>query len=233
MQHLPLFTRQGVGVLELIRQNHVRFEFGHQRHVPVFAQTTLGAQIHVGHVPDHNVRGPVQVPRAIVDARLQKHRIIPIGRGGPRNQRCQQHIRRMLAQPEPQRVFFVADEITTLPLFAAARSGVRAASTVLAQGIFLYALVAAGKSVASIKATVLAKPAPPSSSGASRCSLMERNFVRSSRCRKSCSILTSGRTRRLRRRAKTLHVRCSASNWTNRLNECAGVSSASKWTRNS
>src|SRR5271156_2631783 len=77
---------------------------------------------------------------------------------GPRDQRDQQNTATMLAQPESQRVLFVADEIAALALFAAARPGVGPAGTILAPFVFLYALVAAGRSVESIKATVLAKP---------------------------------------------------------------------------
>jgi len=107
-------------------------------------------QPHVGHVSDQNVRSPFQLVRAVVEARFQKYRIIPISGCGPGNQRGQQNGGSMLAQPKPQSVLLVADVIATLAIFAAARTDVRPVGEVLVAGIFLYPLVAAGRSVESI-----------------------------------------------------------------------------------
>jgi len=70
-----------------------------------------------------------------------------------------------LAQPNSQRVLFVANEPATLAVFAAAPADRCPGGSVLPGGVFLYALVAAGKSVESIKATVLARVPVPASKG--------------------------------------------------------------------
>ena len=169
---------------------------------------------------------------AIADARLQKDAIIPVCRRCPRDQRCQQNARGVLTQPKPQSVLFIADEITALAVFTAPAADQSPASAILAQSIFLYALVAAGRSVESIKATVLAKPSVPSIKGCNKDWFIRRSFERSIRSRNSCSIRTSGTAWRLDKCANDLHVRCSLNNSTSKLNEWAGVSNASRLTRN-
>src|SRR5690242_1941641 len=114
----------------------------------------------------------------------------------------------MLAKPKPQGVFLIADVVTTLTVFAAARTNVGSAGEVLAGRIFLYPLVAAGRSVESMRATVLANFPAASSNGPNRWTLSRRNFVKSIRLRNSCSILTSGTAMRLRSRANDLSDRC-------------------------
>src|SRR6185436_8192067 len=132
---------------------------------------------------NHNVRCPLPLACAVVDAGLQKQRIIPVCRGRPRYQGHQQNTGAMLTKPQTQGVFFVPDEITTLSFLTAASPSVSSASTVLSVRFFLYALVAAGKSVESMIATVFGKPAHCANIGSSRRALMPRNFIRSKRSR--------------------------------------------------
>ena len=138
----------------------------------------------------------------------------------------------MLAKPKSKGVLLVADVVATLAVLAAPRTDFGSAGGVLAQSIFLYALVAAGRSVESINATVLGKARVPSSSGRSRCWLRARNLPRSIRPRNSWSILTSGILSRLRSRANDLKERCSPRSPTIKLNDRAGVTNGNKLTRN-
>jgi hypothetical protein len=62
-------------------------------------------------------------------------------------------------------VFFVTPKITTVAILAAASANRGPPGGVVAGGIFLYALVAAGKSVESIKATVFANAPAPANKG--------------------------------------------------------------------
>jgi len=138
----------------------------------------------------------------------------------------------MLAKPKSQGVLLVSDVVATLTIFAATCPDVGSVGEVLARRIFLYPLVAAGRSVESIRATVLAKLPAPWSNGRSRCTFRRRNFARSIRSRNSWSILTSGMANRLRSRANDLSGRCSPSKLTIKLYERAGVSRGSRLTRN-
>ena len=82
-------------------------------------------------------------------------------------------------------MLFVSDEVTAVSVFAAARANHSALGEVSAGGVFLYPLVAAGKSVESINAIVLAEVGIPSSNGLSKCRLMHRSLLRSRRARNS------------------------------------------------
>jgi len=68
LEDLSLFAGHGVSIFELLWQDHVGFEFGHQRHVLILAKAALAMQANVRHVSDHNVGSPLQLFGAIVDA---------------------------------------------------------------------------------------------------------------------------------------------------------------------
>ena len=134
--------------------------------------------------------------------------------------------------PKPQRMFFVSDKKAALAGFLRARSdrGARRGKRTL----FLKpSATGAGRSVASIIATVGRVGSKRSSRGASSAALIGRRVRTSSRRRNSCSMRTSGTTRWLGRRANFRQARFSGSNFTNRLNEWTGVNRLSSRTRNS
>jgi hypothetical protein len=119
-----------------------------------------------------------------------------------------------------------------LSAFHGAAAYGRPTGGIVARILFLKELVAADRSVASMMATDLPVGSKPAKMGANRWWLIARNFDKSRRSRNRCNILASGKVRWLRKWAKPLHERFSASSWTSKLNECTGVTKLSKSTRN-
>jgi hypothetical protein len=101
----------------------------------------------------------------------------------------------------------------------------------LAGPLFLCPEQAASKSVASISATESRPLNVRGNSGSNRRSLIRRSPVTPTRWRKSFNIHTSGTAWRLAKWANWRQAFCSGNIWTNRLNECTGVSKPSRCRR--
>jgi len=124
-----------------------------------------------------------------------------------------------LPEPDPKGVLFVTNKPAALAGLYRAASQTGMFGRILASDLFLKALVAAGRSVLSIKATLLGKRSRPSNNGFNRCALICRSRVTPIWPRNSCSIFASGTAHRLRSRAKDLHDLFSCNNSTSKLKE--------------
>lgn len=214
-------------------QVHILFEPRDDGGLPTLPHGSLGGRINVAHVTNDEIRAPLPTAPAMRHTGAEQTAFAQIGWGRPTDQRHQQHPTLVAPQPQAEGVLLVADKETALACLERASAQGRSLGTVLASPLFLKPQVAAGKSVASIRATEKAPSAAAGSSGIKRCSLIRRNPATPSRCRNSCSTHGSGSSYRLGRWAKRRQARCSASIRTSRLNECTGVSSTNKCTRQS
>lgn len=122
VKRLALLASHDRAGVKLIGQIHVRAQLGDHRNIHALPDLALLLQIDVGHVPNDDVRLPVQMLFAIQKTGLEKERITAMGRGNPRYQRGQQNLLAALPEPDSQRVLFIADKPPALPGFYGATS---------------------------------------------------------------------------------------------------------------
>ena len=136
-------------------------------------------------------------------------------------------------QPEPQRVFLVADVPAALTGLERAPTEGRMGGGVSAGVFFLKPLQAAGRSVASMRAVAFSQSEAIWISGWSNTSWICRNPRTPTRARNAWRMRTSGTSWRCRNRAKERQARCSESKVQSKLSEWTGVSNASRCVRQS
>jgi hypothetical protein len=122
VKSLALLASHDRAGVKLIGQIHVRTELGDDRHIHSLPDLALLLQIYVGHVPNDDVRLPIQMLFAIQKAGLEKERITAMGRGDPRYQWGQKNLVVALPEPDSQRVLFIADKPPALAGFYGATS---------------------------------------------------------------------------------------------------------------
>jgi hypothetical protein len=132
---------------------HVGTQPCDDRHVQFLTKTTLRGKIDVSHVYDYPLGEPGKTLLQVEQTGPQKKSLSTIGWCRPGHQRHEQDGGAMVWQPESQRVFFVTDEPSRLPRFTSPSAQGGLTCTQFPVGLFLYSLVAAGRSVASIKPT--------------------------------------------------------------------------------
>ena len=171
------------------------------------------------------------MPLAVTQAGHQETTLRNIGRGYPTDQRHQQYGGSVLTPPQPEGVLFVAHKATALAGLEGATAQGGMVRGVTLSFFFLKPQQAAGKSVASMSATVWDQPAARSIRGSRSESLIARRPPTPTSERNSWSMRTPGTPCRLASRANSRQPRCSGSRATNWLNECDGVRTANKWSR--
>lgn len=233
LQGLALGTGSLGRGLKRRNQFHVGLESSHDRRAPAFSDVPFGVGVNIAHVSHHDVRTPSPTLMATGDAGLQQAPFARIGRRHPTDQRDQQHTGGMVADPQPQRVFFVPQEKTALAGLECAPAQFRAFGRIAARAFFLKPLAEAGRSVASIKATDRESPDGLGTKDSASVSLMRRKPATPTRSRNSWSMRTPGTFCRCERCANFRHARCSANMSTSRLKEWTGVSTASRCVRHS
>jgi hypothetical protein len=170
---------------------------------------------------------------AVMQAGDQQAPFGNIGRSDPTDQRQQQNGALMRTPPQPEGVLLVTDKPAALAGLERASAQGRAGRCVSARVFFLKPLQDAGRSVASMRAVAPSQSAAVWTSGSSSTSLICRSPSTPVRTRNAWRMRTSGTWCRWRSRAKERQARCSGSMATKRLNECTGVSSVSRCTRQS
>jgi hypothetical protein len=133
-------------------QMHIGPQFGDDGDIEFFADAPLIGQIDVGHVAHYIFGQPIEPSQAIPQARVQEERFSAIGRNRPGTEWQQEYGVLIGSEPEPQRVFLVANEPTALAGLEGACADSRLTRRKRGLCFFLYSLVMAGRSVASIKA---------------------------------------------------------------------------------
>ena len=233
LQRLALGTSRLVPSCKGWHQFHVRPQLGHDGDPPLLPTSLLGCCRQIAHVGHDNRRPPGPPLRAVVQAGHQQAAFGNIGGSNPTDQWDQQYAVGIGPPPQAQRVLFVADKTAALSGLEGASSQCRPMGGVGASCFFLKPTQAAGKSVASIKATVCSQPAACSMKPWRKQSLICRSPLTPRQSRNSWSIRTSGNLRWLGKRAKARQWGCSGNRASNRLNACTGVSSASRCSRHS
>jgi len=132
---------------------HVGFESSNDRHAHLLADTTLDRQADVGQIANDPLRQPIETPPAFHQARVKKENLSTIGRNGPSAQGNQKLRVLIVRKPEPKGVLLITNEVSGPSCLyrASAKGGPPCGEA--AAGLFLYSLVAAGRSVASMIAT--------------------------------------------------------------------------------
>jgi len=156
-------------------QFHVRPQLGHDGDPPLFPTSLFSRRRQIAHVGHDNRRPPGPPLRALVQAGHQQSAFGNIGGSDPTNQGDQQYAVGIGPPPQAQGVFFVADKTAALPGLEGASSQGRSVGGEGAGRFFLKPTQAAGKSVASIKATVCSQPAACSMKPWRKQSLICRN----------------------------------------------------------
>lgn len=113
-QRLALWAGHYTAGIKLLGQTHVRAQLGDHRNVQAFSDLALLLQIDISHVPNHDVRLPLQSLFTIPQAWLQEERVATMSRGHPRDQRDQKYFLVTLAQPYAQCVLFISHKPATL-----------------------------------------------------------------------------------------------------------------------
>ena len=134
-------------------QMHVGLESSNDRHAHFLADAALDRQADVAQITNHPLRQPIKTPPAFHQARVKKENLSTIGRNGPSAQGNQNLRMLIVRKPEPKGVLLITDEVSGASrLYRAPAKGGPACGEA-ATGLFLYSLVAAGRSVASMIAT--------------------------------------------------------------------------------
>ncbi len=175
----------------------------------------------------------MELALALTQTRIKKKHLASIGRHRPRAQGHEKFGRRVVGQPQPQRVFFITDEITGASGLDRAATQGGGASGEAGARLFLYSLVAAGRSVASIIATAGWPAGQVVGMRRNKTALISRSTRGVSKPRNSCNWRGVGSRRKLGRCAKRRQERCSGKSAQSRLVERAGVKSSSSNVRKS
>ncbi len=213
-------------------QMHVGFKSSNDRHAHLLADTTLDRQADVAQIANDPLRQPIKTSTAFHQARVKKENLSTIGRNGPRAQGNQKLRVLMVRKPEPKGVLLITDEVSgPSRLYRAPAKGGPPCGEA-ATGLFLYSLVAAGRSVASMIATPCCCFGHVAKMRCKRTAFKARKTRGVSRSRNSCNCRVLGNLRKFGNRAKRLHARCSGKSSQSRLVERAGVSNSNNSTRN-
>jgi hypothetical protein len=186
-QALTLWTHRYRPRLKRCYQLHIGSKFSQHCHTPSLADFSLNLQSDITHVSHHNVRKPTQPLRTVMQAWPEEQCFTTVGGHGPGDNRNQQYLVCVLVKPQTQCVLFITHKPAALPGFDGSPSQRCSLSRITARQLFLKALVAAGRSVASINPIVWRSGNSPSSKGASKHSLTWRSPFTPIRCRNSCN----------------------------------------------
>src|SRR5258708_1750485 len=157
VERLALGTTHLVPGLEGFDHLHVGFHFRDHGDPPALADFFLGLLLNVAQVADHDVRPPTQALPTLPDAALEQIAFRHMCGRGPTDQWCQQHRWFITAQPQTQRMLFVADEEPGVTGFERARPE-RGALGRPGTTVFFLSAGGARQTLASINATRFPPP---------------------------------------------------------------------------
>ena len=129
---------------------HVRAQAGDESRLQFFTETALYIQVNVSHVAHGPSRHPLESLRTTMQGRVKKERFAPVRRSGPTDQWNQQDSGFVMGEPETQGMLLVTDKPAALTGLERAPAQGCAMGGISAGDLFLKALVAAGRSVASM-----------------------------------------------------------------------------------
>lgn len=153
LQRLSLLATDPVPMIKRFDDIHIGFHPGNDRDTPPQADFLFDVLADVGQIPHDNIRHPMQALLALADAGLEQITLGQVRGRSPGAYGNQQDRRRMRPQPQAQCMFFEPNIKFSVAGLARSRPHSGPARRPLAPVFFLSA-AAAGRSVASIMATV-------------------------------------------------------------------------------
>jgi hypothetical protein len=153
LEWLSLRTTEPVPTIKWFDNVHVGFHLGYDCDTPPLADFFFNILSDISQISRDDIRHPVQTLLALLDARLEQIAFGHVCRRGPGAHGYQQDGGPMCSQPKTQRMLFEPDIKFSVAGFARARTHSSALCRPLTPVFFLSA-VAAGRSVASMIATL-------------------------------------------------------------------------------
>jgi len=203
------------------------------RDAPLLPASAFAFGRQIAHVRDDLTRPPRPALVTVMQAGHQQPALGNIGGCHPTDQRHEQDRVLVRTPPQAEAVLLVADKPAALAGLERAPTEGRMGGGVSAGVFFLKPLLAAGRSVASMRAVAFSQSEAIWISGWSNTSLICRNPRTPTRARNAWRMRTSGTSWRCRSRAKARQAHCSESKTQSKLSEWTCVSKASRCTRQS
>jgi hypothetical protein len=187
MQLLALRTTWDAVCGVRLYEMHVRPQTGNQADLKFLSESSLHTEVDVSHVAHRPLWRPAEPMDAPLQRGVEEDRFAAVGWSSPADKRDEQDGGFIAGEPQSQSMLLVANEPSALAGLDGATSQGRTMSGISTRQFFLKALVAAGRSVASISPTQGCSCRQSSSKPVTIRSLIIRRIKGVSRERNSCN----------------------------------------------